>query len=203
MAVTPDQVYGDAEWLRQQPGLRQRFSQILINSGIVPDAQTLQQYGLGDLYDANTSVAAVNNPYSTARMLQNKLQGTLTNNATRAGAHGAIFSGAAQNAQDQAGRDYQQAYSQAGANELGGLLGLKGDQENLYNTVYGRLLAQPVAADTTVYPGQGGNPQGMTEIDRPGAQANPWHIPTATGGTLQAFKPKKTSQVVGGRGRVT
>lgn len=151
MAVTPDQVYGDSEWLRAQPNFVAKFSQLLTNSGIVPDASTLQRYGLSDLFDPATSAAAANNPYSTAAQLKNHLSATLTDNGAAASAHNALFSGAHENMQDQAGRDYQQGYATAGAQGLSDLLGVAGDRESLYNTIFQRKLAEPVAADPTVY----------------------------------------------------
>lgn len=151
MAVTSDQVYGDSEWLRSQPGFAAKFSNLLVNSGIIPDAATLQKYGLADLFDPATSAAAANNPYSTAALLKNHLSGSLSANGTRAAGHNALFSGAFQNMQDQAGRDYQQSYSQAGAQGLSSLLGIQGDRESLYNSIFQRKLNEPVAADPTVY----------------------------------------------------
>lgn len=152
MAVTPDQVYADPEWLRANPGLISKFSQILTDYGIVPDAATLAQYGLGSLFDPSVSAAATKNPYSKAALLKNQLSGDLTNNATSANARGALFSGAFQNMQDASGRAYQQNYAGLGSQELGGLLGLQGNQNDLYNSIFGRLLSNPVAADTTAYP---------------------------------------------------
>lgn len=154
MAVTPDQVYGDSEWLRTNPSLVSRFSQILTNYGIVPDAATLGRYGLSSLFDPNVSAAASNNPYSTAALLKNQLSGQLSGNAQTANSHGALFSGAFQNMQDQSGREYQQQYAQAGAKQLSDLLGVQGDQNDLYNSIFGRKLNEAAAAvpDTTAYP---------------------------------------------------
>jgi hypothetical protein len=203
MAVTPDQVYGDSRWLQAQPGFRNRFSQILLNTGIVPDQATLDQYGLGSLFDPSQSAAAANNPYSIAKLLQNRLSGTLTNNATTANARGGLFSGAFQNSQDQAGRDYQQAYSQAGSRELSDLLGIQGDQSNLYGSIWTDYANRPVAPDPTVYPpaptitpgsaGVGGNtgiPVPQTPYYRTGPEA---------GGNV--VKKKISSVVSGSAGR--
>lgn len=193
MAVTDQQVYADPEWLRAQPGLIARFSQILTNSGIIPDAATLSAYGLSGMFDPNVSAAAAANPYSTAAQLKRTLSSTLNQNNTRAGASNMLFSGAFQNLQDQAGRDYQQAYSTAGANTLSQLLGIKTDQENVYNSVYGRLLSQPVTPDTTVYPAAAtptigaGLPQPQTTYTRTG--------PETPMSSWQPFTPKKPKPV--------
>lgn len=191
MAVTPDQVYGDSEWLRSNPALISKFSQILLSSGIVPDAQTLQRYGLSGLFDPSVSAGATNNPYSTAALLRGQLKTNLTNNGTNANAHGMLFSGAFQNTQDQAGSDYQKAYSQAGTDELNSLMGVQGQQNDLYNSVFGRLLSQPVAPDPAVYSNPGGS-----EADRPGNQTNPWHVPNTLGQDVTApIKRKKPKPV--------
>lgn len=154
MAVTPDQVYGDAEWLRSNPALVSKFSQILINSGIIPDAATLSKYGLSSMFDPSVSSAAANNPYSEAAQLKNQLSGSLTGNAHAANRRGGLFSGAFKNMQDQSGRDYQQAYATAGANTLSGLLGVQGEQNSLYNSIWGRRLndATQVDPNTSVGP---------------------------------------------------
>lgn len=146
MPVTPDQVYGDSEWLRSNPALIAKFSQILINSGIVPDAATLGRYGLSSLFDPATSAAAANNPYSTAATLKNTLSGSLSSNAHTANAHGGLFSGAFQNMQDQSGRDYQRSYAGAGASTLSDLLGIGGQQNDLYNSIFGRKQSEAAAA---------------------------------------------------------
>lgn len=141
MAIAPDQVYADSEWLRSNPALISKFSQILTNYGIVPDAATLAKYGLSGLFDPSVSAAAASNPYSTAALLKNRLSGDLTNNATTANRHGALFSGAFKNMQDASGRGYQQSYAQAGAQQLSDLLGVQGSQNDLYNSIFGRLLS--------------------------------------------------------------
>ena len=63
--------------------------------------------------------------------------------------HGALFSGAAVNAADQVGRDYSKNLGTAGQDELDQLLGIGGDETNLYNTVFGQLLNIPAAPDTS------------------------------------------------------
>lgn len=192
MAVTADQVYGDSQWLRENPGLISKFSQILTQYGIVPDQATLAQYGLSSLFDPNISQAAQANPYSTAAQLRNRLSGALTNNATNANAHGALFSGAFQNMQDASGRSYQQDYSNAGAQELSGLLGVQGDQANLYNSIFGRLLSQPVAPDTTAYP-QASQPAaigaGLPVPQQPYNRTGP-ETPSAAWAPFTPAKPK-------------
>lgn len=152
MAVTPDQVFGDSQWLHDNPALIAKFSQILINSGIVPDAATLGKYGLSGLFDPSSAAAAANNPYSTAALLKNQLTGALTNNATSANSHGALFGGAFRNMQAASGRDYQQNYAKAGADELSGLFGVQGEQGTLYDTIFGRLISAPAAPDPSGTP---------------------------------------------------
>lgn len=146
-----DTVYGDPQWQHDNPSLISKFSQLLVNSGIIPDAGTLQRYGLSGLFDPTVATAAASNPYSTAALLKNQLSGSLTANGTTAASRGALFSGAFQNMQDQAGRNYQQAYAQAGANTLSGLLGIQGQQNDLYNTIFQRQANAPVAPDATAY----------------------------------------------------
>lgn len=199
--ATADQVYGDAQWLKENPALIAKFSQLLTQYGIVPDQATMQKYGLGNLFDPNSAQGAQNNPYSVAALLKNQLSGALTGNATSANARGALFSGAFQNMQDQSGRNYQQSYAKAGQDELAGLFGIQGQQNDLYNTIFGRLLANPVAPDSTATPAPPaatppgktvipqGNPQGPYGYYGPGGGGQAWNPPTP--------KKKMSNVVVG------
>lgn len=212
MAVTPDQVYGSSQWLAAQPGYANRFSMLLKQYGIIPDAGTLAKYGLSDYFSQDDATAAQNNPYSIAAQLKNTLSGSLTNNATNANSHGALFSGAFKNMQDASGRDYTKNYALAGDAELGGFADIQGDKSNLYSTIYGNLLAQPIApapdnglsisgSGTAADPTIVSNPYVPNPTTpAPAANGNPWNIPDASGAALTVKKPKP---VVGGIGHVT
>jgi hypothetical protein len=210
VAVTSDQVYGDSEWLHAQPGFKNQFSQLLMQYGIVPDAATLAQYGLSDMFDPAQATAAANNPYSVAAQLKNTLSGSLTNNATSANSHGALFSGAFANMQDAAGRDYTKNYSLAGQSELGGLGALQTSQGDLYDSIWKRLMdAPPVAAAPGPDPGAIQTPGNMpvgTPIGVGTATPIPQGPYIRTGpeaGSVAPVAPKKPKPIVGGMGHVT
>lgn len=154
---TQQDVYGTSAWQVGNSDLTRRFSAILAQYGLVPEQSTLDQYGLGSMFDPSQAAQARANPYSIFSQLGQSRDRGYGANQNTANSHNMLFSGAFKNSQDQVGRDYQQNVAGAGQEELNQLLGLGGDQSSLYQSIYGQLLNQPVAPDPTPTAGSDGS----------------------------------------------
>ena len=215
VAPSPQQVYADPQWTRATNLGTSQISQLLMQYGITPDQGALNAAGIGDMYDPSVLAGAQANPYSIAHQLQNTRDAAYTNNATSANARGGLFSGAFQNMQDQAGRNYQQAYSTDAADLLGKITGIGMQREGLYGQISQQLMANQPTADPTVstasayQPAAGvatgagtGYPTPQQAYTRTGPEAG-WATPAPP--TVKALPmPKVSTQLgIGGMGHVT
>lgn len=204
---TATDVYGTSAWQVGHANNTARFADVLRRYGLVPDAATLSQYGLSGLFDPNTSANAAANPNSILAALGRARDTGFHSNLHAASAHNALGSGAALNAADQVGRDYQSNVGQAGSDELSALLGLGGDESTLYQTIFGDLLNRPQPDPNlslpTPPPQQISVPQGVASGAGTGIPTP--QTPYVRTGPEAGWTPPKPPKpgVFGGRGHIT
>jgi hypothetical protein len=180
-------VVSDPRFLQSTPAYKSKVHDIL------------ERYGFTGTAEQNELAGPVTpNAYSVAARLKQNRAISDHSSFNAANAAGLEESGAAAAAGNAINEDYKRNVSDAGSQMQGELSGALGDYTDTINSIFGDVelnpVVTPITATTPSIGGTAGNPApGGREIDRPGTQVNPWHVPTATGGPLtvvQKLKPK-------------
>jgi hypothetical protein len=178
------QVVSDPRFLQSTPAYKNKIHDIL------------ERYGFTGTAEQNELAGPITaNPYSVAARLKQNREISDHSSFNAANAAGLEESGAAAAAGNAINEDYKRGVSEAGSQMQGELSGALGDYTDTINSIFGDVELNPVAnlsaPVTGSIGGTAGNPApGGSEIDRPGNQSNPWHVPIGPGAGWNTISTK-------------
>jgi hypothetical protein len=179
----------DAQYLQDTSGINRTLQ--TAGGNYMYGSQALNQaYGFNPTYGAGGTVTSIqidpSNPYSRANALEQSYKQAQRTNTNQYAAAGQLYAGSLQNAQNQAGQDYNQNFNSLEQDYMSGQHGLFSDlqsartqgltdQSQAYLDAVGRALQSPDASEPVggaanpAAPGQagGGSSNGKPKVKLP------------------------------------